>query len=60
MSQAIELAEKLRELVAAQGDCIFLLCEDGSQVRLRIVSGTADTQYCDTVEIETHKGADND
>jgi hypothetical protein len=55
MSQATELAKVIEQLAVAQGGTIFLLCEDGSQVSLKIVEGNADTQYCDTVVVETYR-----
>lgn len=51
MSQASELAKIIKQLAVVQGGTIFLLCEDGSQVALKIVEGNADTQYCDTVQV---------
>ena len=58
MSQASELAKVIEQLAVVQGGTIFLLCEDGSQVCLKIVEGTADTQYCDTVVVETYRPAE--
>ena len=58
MSQASELAKLLEQLAVVQGDTIYLLCEDGSQVSLKIREGNADTQYCDTVVVETYRPAE--
>jgi len=58
MSQASELAKVIEQLAVAQGDKIYLLCEDGSQVVLKIVEGNADSQYCDTVVVETYRPAE--
>ena len=55
MSQASELAKVIEQLAVAQGGTIYLLCEDGSQVALKIQEGNADTQYCDTVIIQTYE-----
>jgi hypothetical protein len=52
MTQAETLKAILERLAVAQGDTIFLLCEDGSQVSLKIQEGNADTQYCDVVQIQ--------
>ena len=58
MSQASELAKVIEQLAVVQGGTIYLLCEDGSQVSLKIQEGNADTQYCDTVVVETYRPAE--
>lgn len=58
MSQASELAKVIEQLAVAQGGTIYLLCEDGSQISLKIQEGTADTQYCDRVVVETYRPAE--
>lgn len=51
MSIASQLAKLIEDLAVAQNETIYLVCEDGSQVALKIIPGSADTQYCDTVQV---------
>jgi len=54
MTQAKELAKLISPLVAVQGGIVYLLCEDGSQLSIKIHEATADTQWTESAQIETY------